>query len=61
MATRNAIVQASTDRPKWLEYTAGFFPVIFFIFILFNIFYLLNLQFNDIQSALFLEPKGVIH
>ena len=33
VATRNAIVQASTDRPKWLEYTAGFFPVIFFIFI----------------------------
>lgn len=34
VAARNAIVQASTDRPKWLEYTAGFFPVIFFIFIL---------------------------
>ena len=34
VAARNAIVPASTHRPKWLEYTAGFFPVIFFIFIL---------------------------
>lgn len=31
---RSALVAQATERPKWLEYTAGFFPVIFFIFIL---------------------------
>lgn len=34
VSQRNAILARTTERPKWLEYTAGFFPVIFFIFIL---------------------------
>ena len=34
VATRSAMVTRMNERPKWLEYTAGFFPVIFFIFIL---------------------------
>lgn len=33
-AQRNVILARTTERPKWLEYTAGFFPVIFFIFLL---------------------------
>lgn len=34
VAARSAMVTRMNERPKWLEYTAGFFPVIFFIFIL---------------------------
>lgn len=34
LSARDAIQLRLKDRPKWLEYTAGFFPVIFFIFVL---------------------------
>lgn len=34
VAARSAIAAQATERPKWLEYTAGFFPVICFIFLL---------------------------
>ncbi len=33
-AARNAILIRAKERPRWLEYTAGFFPIIFFIFVL---------------------------
>lgn len=38
-AARNAIARQVNERPKWLEYTAGFFPVILFIFVLRSFFF----------------------
>jgi signal peptidase I len=34
LATRKIIAENCKERPKWLEYTAGFFPVIAIIFVL---------------------------
>ncbi|MCD8340001.1 MAG: signal peptidase I [Burkholderiales bacterium] len=39
VAARNAIAIRIKERPKWLEYTAGFFPIILIIFVIRSFFF----------------------
>ncbi len=39
VAARNAIEIRTKERPKWLEYTAGFFPIILIIFLIRSFFF----------------------